>query len=151
MRQASDEDAAQMLNDLRDSGNSINIDPIIVEHRGTAESDPSAHSPIAATLERPLRSRFVSSLCDAPHLKVRATPWTTVTTDDDLISHLVSLWFTWHPPYVSWIIQDLFIRDMLSGNTATSPFCSKFLVNVICAQACVSTIPDPPSPQWSRS
>ncbi|KAB8336725.1 hypothetical protein FH972_021034 [Carpinus fangiana] len=83
----------------------------------------------------PLRSLFVSSLCDAPHLKVVARPWTTVTADDDLISHLVSLWFTWHPPFIAWIDQDLFVRDMQSGNPA-APFCSKFLVNAICAQAC---------------
>jgi len=69
--------------------------------------------------------------------RVPAIPWTTVTSDADFVSHLLSLWFTWSHPYLNWIDRDLFIRDMQSGNPGAT-FCSPFLVNVILADACVS-------------
>ena len=70
--------------------------------------------------------------------QVPAAPWTTVTSNDDFVSHLMSLWFTWAHPYLNWIDRDLFIRDMRSGDIEAK-FCSPFLVNVILADACVST------------
>lgn len=42
-------------------------------------------------------------LCDEAPCKVRAAPWTTVTQDDDLVSHLVSLYFTWDYPFYSFL------------------------------------------------
>lgn len=69
--------------------------------------------------------------------EVPSTPWTKVTNDDQFVSRLISLWFTWAHPYLNWIDRDLFIRDMLSGDT-DAKFCSPFLVNVILADACVS-------------
>ncbi|KAJ5325685.1 uncharacterized protein N7506_008787 [Penicillium brevicompactum] len=66
---------------------------------------------------------------------VPSTPWTKVTNDDQFVSRLISLWFTWAHPYLNWIDRDLFIRDMLSGDT-DAKFCSPFLVNVILADAC---------------
>lgn len=68
---------------------------------------------------------------------VPARPWTSVTDDDEFVSHLISLWFTWYHPFLNWIDRDLFIRDMKSGQLH-SQFCSPFLVNIILAEACVS-------------
>jgi hypothetical protein len=76
-------------------------------------------------------------LSDMVLFQVPAKPWTTVTSDSDFVSHLISLWFTWSHPYLNWIDRDLFIRDMMSGNLDAT-FCSPFLVNVILADACVS-------------
>lgn len=42
-------------------------------------------------------------LCDEAPCQVRAAPWTTVTQDDDLVSHLVSLYFTWDYPFYSFL------------------------------------------------
>lgn len=69
--------------------------------------------------------------------QVPARPWTGVTDDDEFVSHLISLWFTWYHPFLNWIDRDLFIRDMKSGDLH-SQFCSPFLVNIILAEACVS-------------
>lgn len=78
-------------------------------------------------------------LADMVLFKVPAAPWTSVTNDDELVSHLISLWFTWVHPFLSFIDRDLFIRDMKSGNL-DSHFCSPFLVNVMLADACVSFV-----------
>lgn len=71
-----------------------------------------------------------------PPILVPAKPWTSVTDDDLLVSHLVSLWFTWVHQYHLFIDRDLFLRDMRAGKVGAS-FCSPFLVNVILSQACV--------------
>ncbi|RHZ47722.1 putative C6 transcription factor [Aspergillus thermomutatus] len=70
-----------------------------------------------------------------PLFRVPAAPWTTVTVDDDHVSHLILLWFTWVHPFYNWIDRGLFLRDMQSG-TLDSKFCSPFLVNAILADAC---------------
>ncbi|THC94082.1 hypothetical protein EYZ11_006452 [Aspergillus tanneri] len=54
-------------------------------------------------------------LSDIPRFRVPAQPWTAVD-DDDFVSHLVSLWFTWCHPFCNWIDRELFIRDMQTAN-----------------------------------
>ncbi|KAL3462404.1 hypothetical protein BJX64DRAFT_139764 [Aspergillus heterothallicus] len=61
-----------------------------------------------------------------PRFSVPAQPWTSVITDDDLVSRLITLWFTWIHPTCNWIDRDLFIRDMKSGSLS-APYCSPFL------------------------
>ncbi|OKL58501.1 hypothetical protein UA08_06055 [Talaromyces atroroseus] len=73
-------------------------------------------------------------LSHIPVVEVPATPWTTVTDDDSLVSYLISLWLTWSHPFCNWIDRDLFIRDMKSRDTK-SKFCSPFLVNSVLAEA----------------
>ena len=84
-------------------------------------------------------------LCDEAPYKVRAAPWTTVTQDDDLVSHLVSLYFTWDYPFYSFLDREVFLRHMAAGTGTTtssttgdghSEFCSAFLVNAVLANAC---------------
>ncbi|KAL4757596.1 Zn(II)2Cys6 transcription factor [Aspergillus foveolatus] len=81
------------------------------------------------------RALSISRLCDIPPYTGPACPWTTVTDDSGLVSHLISLYFTWNHLFFNWIDRDLFLRDLNSGN-ADSPFCSPFLVNAILADAC---------------
>ncbi|PLB49138.1 hypothetical protein P170DRAFT_436770 [Aspergillus steynii IBT 23096] len=76
----------------------------------------------------------VHRLTDIPTYRVPAKPWTKVTDDDDLVSHLVSLWLTWTYPYFHWMDKDAFVRDMQAGSLH-SRFCSPFLVNVILSEA----------------
>ena len=80
----------------------------------------------------------VNRLSDIPLYQVPAKPWTTVTDDDALVSHLISLYFTWHHSVLNCIDRDIFLRDMKSGNL-DSRFCSPLLVNSILTIACVST------------
>ncbi|KAL4819578.1 hypothetical protein BDW67DRAFT_154852 [Aspergillus spinulosporus] len=81
------------------------------------------------------RALNIARLCDIPPYSGPACPWTTVTDDNELVSHLISLYFTWNHLFFNCIERDLFLRDLNSGNV-NSPFCSPFLVNAILAGAC---------------
>ncbi|RHZ67269.1 hypothetical protein CDV55_102628 [Aspergillus turcosus] len=74
-------------------------------------------------------------LCDEAPCKVPAKPWTSVTEDADLVSHLVSLYFTWDYPFHAFLDRDVFLKYMASGRV-DSEFCSPFLVNALLANAC---------------
>lgn len=74
-------------------------------------------------------------LCNDAPIKVPAKPWTTVTDDDGLVSHLVSLYFTWDYPFHCFMDGSVFIKHMAIGKT-DSPFCNPFLVNALLANAC---------------
>jgi hypothetical protein len=76
-------------------------------------------------------------LCDEAPYTVPAQPWTVVTDDSELVSHLVSLYFTWDYPFHSFLDRDVFLAHMSRGYT-NSQFCSPFLVNALLANACVS-------------
>ncbi|PWY90602.1 C6 transcription factor [Aspergillus sclerotioniger CBS 115572] len=93
------------------------------------EEEQSSHS------RAPRRMLDVRRLADSPVYRVPAKPWTKVTADDDLVSHLVSLWFTWTYPFFDWLDKDAFLRDMQAGNLKCR-FCSPFLVNAILSEAC---------------
>lgn len=79
----------------------------------------------------------IKRLTDVPLFDVPAKPWTTVTTDDQFVSHLVSLWFTWSTQSYNWIDKDDFTSGMKSGDL-NSQFCSPLLVCAMLAEACVS-------------
>ncbi|KAL3430981.1 hypothetical protein BDV09DRAFT_188809 [Aspergillus tetrazonus] len=85
----------------------------------------------------PFRSKVmdIHYLCDSAPVKVPAKPWTTVTDDDGLVSHLVSLYFTWDYPFYAFVDPVILIRHMREGNMQ-SDFCSPFLVNALLANAC---------------
>ncbi|KAL2827809.1 hypothetical protein BDW59DRAFT_160117 [Aspergillus cavernicola] len=82
----------------------------------------------------PRRMLDVRRLADTPLYQVPAKPWTTVTDDDDLVSHLVSLYFTWSYPFFCWMDRDLFISEMQRGDLQ-SQYCTPFLVNAILCEA----------------
>ncbi|KAL4973002.1 hypothetical protein BDW66DRAFT_162432 [Aspergillus desertorum] len=83
----------------------------------------------------------VNRLCDTPLFYVPARPWTNITHEDYSISHLISLWFTWHYSLFDWVDQELSLRDMKSGLVG-STFCSPFLANAILAEACAKRLLD---------
>ncbi len=68
---------------------------------------------------------------------MESMPW-TMLADNEMISHLLSLFFTWQQPWCQYVDKTAFLADMSTQNT-TSPkrFCSPILVNAILAQACV--------------
>ncbi|KAA8645603.1 hypothetical protein EYZ11_010704 [Aspergillus tanneri] len=74
-------------------------------------------------------------LCDEVPHRVPAKPWTTITQDSGLVSHLVSLYFTWDYPFHAFLDREVFLTHMVSGNVK-SEFCSPFLVNALLANAC---------------
>ncbi|KAL9111306.1 MAG: hypothetical protein Q9227_004183 [Pyrenula ochraceoflavens] len=77
----------------------------------------------------------VARLVDSPPCQVRANPWTNVTDDDGLVSHLVSVWSTWDHIFYNFIDERLFMRDM-KRHVLGSTFCSPFLVNSLLALSC---------------
>lgn len=87
------------------------------------------------------RALSIARLCDIPPFTGHAKPWTTVTDDDQFVSHLISLYFTWCCLAFNFIDRDLFLRDFNSGGI-NSLYCSPFLVNAMLADACVSAFPD---------
>lgn len=79
----------------------------------------------------------IAALTDIPPIQVPASPWTDVTDDDNAVSHLVSVYFTWsHHAYAS-LDREVFVRHMASKDLG-SPFCSPFLVNAMLMSASVS-------------
>lgn len=78
-------------------------------------------------------------LCDEAPIKVPASPWTSVTEDADLVSHLVSLYFTWDYPFHAFLDQRVFLEHMTRADLG-SQFCSPFLVNALLSNACVCLV-----------
>lgn len=78
----------------------------------------------------------LESLVDIPLFQVPAKPWTNVTDDDNLVSHLISLYFTWDHPCWQLVDQKVFLLHMKTGDLG-SQYCTPFLVNSILAIASV--------------
>lgn len=78
----------------------------------------------------------LENLCDIPPFKVPARPWTEVTDDNNFVSHLVSLYFTWDHPCAQYLDQKIFINHMKRGDSS-SEFCAPLLVNSLLSMACV--------------
>lgn len=66
--------------------------------------------------------------------------WTTVTSDTNLIMHLLNMYFAWHYPYFTAISKKPFYRDLLEGKPRSPPtrttYCSSSLFNAILALGC---------------
>lgn len=78
----------------------------------------------------------LETLCDIPRFRVPAQPWTNVTDDSSLVSHLISLYLTWDHPCSQLIDQDVFLKHM-KAKDLTSEFCTPLLVNSLLAMASV--------------
>ncbi|KAJ5121073.1 uncharacterized protein N7515_009034 [Penicillium bovifimosum] len=74
-------------------------------------------------------------LCDEAPVQVPAKPWTSVTADGELVSHLVSLYFAWDWPFSAFLDMGVFVKHMQRG-VVGSEFCSPFLVNAVLSNAC---------------
>lgn len=81
----------------------------------------------------------ISTLVDEPLVRVPAQSWTTITQDDDVVSHLISVYLTWHHSTYPAFDPEILVREARS-NDLTSRYCSKFLINAVLALACVSPL-----------
>ncbi|KAJ6255951.1 hypothetical protein Dda_9242 [Drechslerella dactyloides] len=70
---------------------------------------------------------------DRPILNLAAAPWTTVTDNDELVSHPMSLYMTWDDPVWHLFDFDILI-DAMKYEDLT--YCSPLLVNATLAEAC---------------
>lgn len=70
--------------------------------------------------------------------------WTTVTSDVDLILHLLQLYFTWHYPSFVTLSKSLFFRDFFRGKPAEHveriEYCTPLLVNSMLSLGCHFTL-----------
>ena len=103
---------------------------------GWNSSPPASVSPSlrTATIEREEQSTQ-DYLVNTP-IGVQAPPWTDVA-NSEIVSHLLSLFFTWEQPFLPFVEKTSFLVDFHSGNILSS-FCSRCLVHAILAKACVS-------------
>lgn len=59
--------------------------------------------------------------------------WTTVTADEQMIEHLLSLYFCWEYPIFAALSKNHFLMDFRAGRRR---YCSSLLVNAILALGC---------------
>ncbi|KAF7590839.1 hypothetical protein BBP40_002308 [Aspergillus hancockii] len=144
-----DDSQAQNLFQLMRTGSSLPqlrsyIDRTLSEVQVSGQDDEaisalhSLHSTVESHSEvRSSRPKImdVQYLCNISPFRVPARKWTTVTDDDALVSHLVSLYFTWDYPFYAFVDCKAFIHHMIAGNDE-SDLCSPFLVNALLAHAC---------------
>ena len=110
------------------------------------------HAPLARNRRKTMS---VEQMSDEPLFRLTAKPWTTVTDNDYLVSHLTSLYFTWWNTFMHPLHEPALIEAMEEGDLG-SPLCSPFVVNAMLALACAySDLPgafsDPEDPEtWGE-
>ncbi|KAL4869230.1 hypothetical protein BDV12DRAFT_185293 [Aspergillus spectabilis] len=72
-------------------------------------------------------------LSKQPPLRVTSVQYWTSLVDDDVASHLLSLYFTWENPTWQLVDQTMFVHDMERGRTR---FCSSLLVHTLLFFGC---------------
>lgn len=83
LRNADENDAQLMLRMIKDNASLEDLTEI-------AAKQTQSHG--GNRIKRPALS--ISALCDTTLFRVPAQPWTNATDDDDLVSHLISIFFT---------------------------------------------------------
>jgi len=84
---------------------------------------------------------FHESIDEYPQQDDPITSWTNVTSDPELVVHLLNMYFTWHYTYFTTMSKTLFYRDFLLGKPPPTAkrrtyYCSPLLVNAVLALGC---------------
>lgn len=86
-----------------------------------------------------------STLADTDQFQTQSenpvTSWTNVTTDPEVILHLLNMYFTWHYTFFTTLSKGLFYTDFARGNPGAHAsrqleYCSPLLVNAMLALGC---------------
>ncbi|KAL1873419.1 hypothetical protein VTK73DRAFT_1010 [Phialemonium thermophilum] len=72
-------------------------------------------------------------MTDVPDMKVPAGTWTNITSDSNLVQHLLALYFCWEYPTFASLSKEHFLKDFQEGRPR---FCSSILVNALLALGC---------------
>lgn len=160
IRDASNTQVQQILSLIRSNAPLVEVNDLILQVRQNAVSDQRQVNPVVDNMYQTLqriqpdsrpklpssesssssepasRVLTVTRLIDEPLYRVPAAPWTSVVQDEHLVSHLVSLWATWHHLLPDGIILEPFLRAMKAARLE-SHFCSPFLVNCVLAVGCL--------------
>jgi len=95
------------------------------------------------------RDRYVDSdmFVDVSRRNLPLSRWTTVSADDRLMNHLLTLFFTWDNIVERIFYRPLFEEDVIAMDPSSADhpggFCSRFLINALLAVSCVSWPPYP--------
>ena len=148
------EESDEILDSIRQAAPFDEIKTMVETSLNEAHAETSDLSPVSTHTEpnlgqlsiqeqsatsRKRRNIGIHRLSDTPLVQVPASPWTTITDDNDFVSHLISNYATWINPFFgSGLGQRALVRDMQAQELGCD-FCSPFLVNAILAETCVST------------
>ncbi|KAK7946044.1 uncharacterized protein PG986_010365 [Apiospora aurea] len=88
-------------------------------------------SPVEATRHHGVDQIFAP--IQSPEMKVPPDTWTNVTTDTNLVQHLLALYFCWEYPTFASLSKEHFLKDFLDGRHR---YCSPILVNALLALGC---------------
>ncbi|KAF7511200.1 hypothetical protein GJ744_005097 [Endocarpon pusillum] len=116
---------------------SLNADPEIFElsQQIMRSNEEQTQGPTGSRRSNEDRIRPQSLIL--PPIPQLAYPWTTLASDE-VVSHLVSLYFTWEQPCLQFVDKMAFLADMKAGDVARRhSFCSPLLVSALLAQACL--------------
>ncbi|KAL2148920.1 hypothetical protein VTH82DRAFT_1606 [Thermothelomyces myriococcoides] len=104
---------------------------------GTATPSPLPPDPASCAYQIPYHA---ARLVDPRISSVKASKWTSVTSDDSLVSKLLSIYFQFDYTRSRCFHKDLFLDDLVHGAT---DFCSPLLVNCVLANAAHGLVSDP--------
>ncbi|KAL4871886.1 hypothetical protein BDV12DRAFT_13054 [Aspergillus spectabilis] len=140
MRVANEERMDRLLGTVR-AGGDVEQNIALLFREGLVEESPIDEMTVDPSDTSSEGNRFretsritVENLSDNPLFRVPCKPWTRVTDDDQLISALISLYFTWDHPLMQVVDQEMFLRFMGAGDLS-SDHCSPLLVNSVLAVA----------------
>ncbi|RYP39199.1 hypothetical protein DL767_002307 [Monosporascus sp. MG133] len=77
--------------------------------------------------------QILAPLEDWSDMKLPPSTWTTVTSDVNLVRHLLALYFCWEYPTFASLSKEHFLRDFNAGRHR---YCSPILVNALLALGC---------------
>ncbi|KAL4875847.1 hypothetical protein BJY04DRAFT_210970 [Aspergillus karnatakaensis] len=134
LQDSSHDEATTLFNLIRSKAGLEEIESYMDQQTALSQADndtaESSESSFPTGASR--RALDIKRLVDIPIYQIPAKPWTSVTDDNELVSHLASLFFAWFDPFYNFIEKEAFMRDVSKGDTQ-SQFCSPFLVNCILA------------------
>ncbi|KAL4908496.1 hypothetical protein BDW74DRAFT_188479 [Aspergillus multicolor] len=137
LQDSSHDEATTLFNLIRSKAGLEEIESYMDRQTALLQTDDTAVSsetsyPTGASH----RALDIQRLIDIPNYQIPAKPWTSVTDDNELVCHLVSVFFTWIDTFYNFVEKEAFMRDANLGDLQ-SQFCSPFLVNCILAIACM--------------
>lgn len=158
LRESPEEDVAKVVTLIRSGANLPEIHQCIQQHLDESRLHQRELSPPLVDLNLHIKNTMekqsllnasedqleqqpskrvldVARLIDDPLYRVPAHPWTQVTDDKDLVSHLVSCWSSWRNITHIGVAEQHFIHDMQAGQLDCQ-YCSPFLVNCVLAFGC---------------
>lgn len=131
---STEDDAYRVFKHIRESNNSNPIDALRSFDPEDFLSKEYTESPGSTELSDDAGADLATSFSVA----VPALPW-SVVAGDDVVSELISQYFTYDYLYVfPPIPKHTFLNEMRTRDVVTATCCSPLLVNAVCAQQCVS-------------